>query len=75
MAVDRKVMASVMKTHAFEGISYDFLPGHEVIPYLAPHESRRLFGGAETPMEGGDNQRHAHSHSHAHDHGHQHHHG
>ena len=46
LTVDRKVMASVMKTHALEGISFEFLPGAEVIPFLAPHESRRLFGGA-----------------------------
>jgi urease accessory protein len=46
LTVDRKVMASVMKTHAFTGITYEFMPGTEVIPYLAPHEARRLFGGA-----------------------------
>jgi len=46
LTVDRKVMASVMKTHAFEGISCEFIPGSEAIPYLAPHEARRLFGGA-----------------------------
>ena len=50
LTVDRKVMASVMKTHAFQGIQYEFMPGDEVIPYLAPHESRRLFGGAEGPV-------------------------
>jgi len=50
LSVDRKVMASVMKTHAFEGVKYDFVPGSEVIPYLAPHEARRLFGGAEGPV-------------------------
>ena len=59
LAVDRKVMASVMKTHAFEGVSYEFVPGAQVIPYMAPHESRRLFGGAEGPV-------HSHGHSHAH---------
>lgn len=48
LTVDRKVMASVMKTHAFSGITYDFQPGAEVIPYLAPHEARRLFGGADS---------------------------
>lgn len=48
LTVDRKVMASVMKTHAFEGISYEFVPGADVIPFLAPHESRRLFGGADS---------------------------
>jgi len=50
LTVDRKVMASVMDTHRFEGIRYAFVPGREIIPYLAPHESRRLFGGAEGPM-------------------------
>jgi urease accessory protein len=55
LTVDRKVMASVMKTHRFEDIRYEFVPGSEVVPYLAPHESRRLFGGAEGQ---------AHSHAH-----------
>lgn len=50
LSVDKKVMSSVMKTHAFEGVTYEFAPGSEVIPYLAPHESRRLFGGAEGPV-------------------------
>ena len=50
LTVDRKVMASVMKTHRFENITYDFAPGAEIVPYLAPHESRRLFGGAEGPV-------------------------
>ena len=68
LTVDRKVMASVMKTHAFTGITYEFVPGTEVIPYLAPHESRRLFGGANaTP--------HSHAHEHTHDHAHEHSHG
>jgi len=56
LTVDRKVMASVMNTHHFEGVHYEFVPGREIIPYLAPHESRRLFGGAEGPV-----------HSHTHD--------
>ncbi len=46
---------SVMNTHRFEGIRYEFVPGGEIVPYLAPHESRRLFGGAEGPV---------HSHTH-----------
>ena len=46
LVVDRKVMTSVMNTHAFDGIRYEFVSGREVVPYLAPHESRRLFGGA-----------------------------
>lgn len=49
LTVDHAVMSSVMRTHAFEGIRYEFVPASEVIPYLAPHESRRLFGGAEVP--------------------------
>lgn len=56
LTVDRKVMASVMGTHRFEGIRYEFVPGRDIVPYLAPHESRRLFGGAEGPV-----------HSHVHD--------
>ena len=60
LTVDRKVMESVMRTHRFEGIRYELVPGAEVVPYLAPHESRRLFGGAEGVV---------HSHSHAHEHG------
>jgi urease accessory protein len=55
LTVDRKVMSSVMNTHRFEGIRYEFVPGGEIVPYLAPHESRRLFGGAEGPI---------HSHTH-----------
>ena len=50
LTVDRKVMASVMNTHRFEGVVYEFVPGGVVVPYLAPHESRRLFGGAEGPV-------------------------
>ena len=48
LTVDRKVMASVMRTHAFAGVEITFLAGAEVIPYLAPHEARRLFGGADS---------------------------
>ena len=55
LTVDRKVM----------GITYDFQEGQEVIPYLAPHEIRRLFGGAGQE---------SHSHEHGHDHSHPHHH-
>jgi len=50
LTVDRKVMASVMNTHRFDGIRYEFVPGGDIVPYLAPHESRRLFGGAEGPV-------------------------
>ena len=55
LTVDHKVMAAVMKTHRFEGIRIEFVRGDEIVPYLAPHESRRLFGGAEGPI-------HTHTH-------------
>jgi urease accessory protein len=47
LAVAQAVMASVMKTHSFEDVTYEFVPGTEVIPHLPPHEARRLFGAAE----------------------------
>lgn len=64
LTVDRKVMSSVMKTHALPGVHYEFVPGSEVIPYMAPHESRRLFGGASETS-------HSHSHEHSHEHEHE----
>lgn len=59
LTVDKKVMMSVMETHHIEGITFGFENGFDVIPYLLPHEIRRLFGGAGHE-----------SHSHSHDHGH-----
>ncbi|GGM29567.1 urease accessory protein UreE [Dactylosporangium sucinum] len=47
VTVDRKVMDSVMRTHAFAGVSHGFVDGTEVLAFLAPHEARRLFGGAD----------------------------
>ncbi|MBD5607696.1 MAG: urease accessory protein UreE [Desulfovibrio sp.] len=61
LTVDKQVMLSVMDTHHLEGITYEFQPGREVIPYMAPHEIRRLFGGASHGS-------HAHTHPHDHDH-------
>ena len=75
LTVDRKVMASVMKTHRFENITYDFAPGSEIVPYLAPHESRRLFGGAEGPVHthvAAHEHMHGDGHTHAHQHPHEH---
>ncbi len=63
LTVDRAVMASVMKTHRLEGVTYRFVPGAEVIPYLAPHEQRRLFGNPDQPV---------HLHSHGQDYSHAH---
>ena len=47
LTVDRKVMLSVIESHHLEGVECHFEAGGEVIPYLAPHEVRRLFGGTE----------------------------
>lgn len=60
LTVDRKVMESVMRTHRIEGVDFGFVPGTDVIPYLAPHEIRRLFGGG-----GPDGAGHHHDHAHA----------
>ena len=59
LTVDRKVMQSVMRTHRLEHIVFEFRPGSEIIPYLAPHEIRRLFGGT-----GPDSATHRHEHCH-----------
>ena len=61
LTVDRKVMASVMETHRFEGIRYAFAPGGDIVPYLAPHEARRLFGGAEGPVHSHTHETYAHT--------------
>lgn len=61
LTVDKKVMTSVMDTHHFEDITYEFQPGKEVIPFLAPHEIRQLFGGSTQEIS---------HHHHEHDHGH-----
>jgi urease accessory protein len=50
LVVDRRVMTSVMDTHGFDDVRYEFVSGREVVPYLAPHESRRLFGGAQDAL-------------------------
>ena len=47
LTVDKKVMSSVMNTHHIDGISFSFQGGNQVLPYLAPHEVRRLFGAAD----------------------------
>lgn len=76
LTVDKKVMESVMRTHHIEDITFGFQPGSEVIPYLAPHEIRRLFGGTgpdsnvhhhHEPMH-----QHAHLHTYEHTHAHSH---
>jgi len=47
LSVDQKVMASVMRTHAFSHVRTRFAPGAEVLPQLDPREARLLFGGAD----------------------------
>ena len=44
LTVDRKVMESVMRTHAIENITFSFESAAQIIPYLSPHEIRRLIG-------------------------------
>lgn len=82
LTVDEKVMLSVMQTHKIDGITYKFQKGMEIIPYLAPHEIRRLFGGASQEshthetlstqgyIPGHLPQAHKHDHLHEHDHCH-----
>lgn len=66
LTVDKKVMLSVMETHHIEGITYEFQKGLEIIPYLAPHEIRRLFGGAGQESHSHEDSMHPHIHPHQH---------
>lgn len=59
LTVDKKVMLSVLETHHIEDIEFNFHPGLETIPFLAPAEIRRLFGGA-------GQESHSHEHHHHH---------
>jgi urease accessory protein len=71
LTVNKQVMNSVMKTHAFHEITYEFAPGATVIPYLSPREARLVFGGADAvPHSHVHDQGHSHEHSHGHDHDH-----
>lgn len=47
LSVDRKVMSSVMRTHAFEHITSRFAPGEEIAGLLTAKEMRMLFAGAD----------------------------
>ncbi|MCF3932041.1 urease accessory protein UreE [Acuticoccus sp. M5D2P5] len=65
LSVDQKVMASVMRTHAFEHVKTRFAPGEEIAKLLDAKEVRLLFAGADaTPHH------HHGAHSHDHDHAH-----
>lgn len=77
LTVDKKVMLSVMQTHHLEDVEFTFEEGTEVIPFMAPHEIRRLFGGASHDnhhIHGDHAEAHAHiaHHEHSHDHSHDH---
>jgi len=91
LSVDQKVMASVMRTHAFERVKTYFAPGEEIAAKLDSKEVRMLFAGADaTPHHHHDLNKHSHEHNHGseahthehshdhsqdHDHSHEHHHG
>ncbi|WAJ26212.1 urease accessory protein UreE [Antarcticirhabdus aurantiaca] len=69
LSVDQKVMASVMRTHAFEHVKTHFAPGAEIAAKLDAREVRLLFAGADaTPHH--HHAEHDRAHSHDHDHGH-----
>ncbi len=82
LSVDQKVMASVMRTHAFPHVTTRFAPGEEIAAKLDAKEARLLFAGAdatphhhhdmvETPGDGQDDAHH-HDHDDRHDHHHEH---
>src|SRR5690625_2925259 len=59
LSVDQKVMASVMRTYAFDHVKTYFAPGEEIAAKLDANEVRLLFAGADaTP--------HHHHHHHGH---------
>lgn len=67
LSVDRKVMSSVMRTHAFKHATMHFEPGEEVASKLSAREVRLLFAGADaTPHH---HHHGSHAHDPAHDHG------
>lgn len=71
LSVDQKVMASVMRTHAFPHVRTRFAPGEEIAAKLDAKEVRILFAGADaTPHH--HHGLHADDHDHPHDHHHDH---
>ncbi len=75
LSVDQKVMASVMRTHAFAHVKTRFAPGEDVAAKLDAREARLLFAGADaTPHHhhGDHAVPHGHDHDHHHDHPHDH---
>lgn len=63
LSVDRKVMSSVMRTHAFRHASMRFEPGESVASRLDARDVRLLFAGANaTPHHHHDHDDDHHSH-------------
>jgi len=68
LSVDQKVMASVMRTHAFEHVKTHFAPGEEIAAKLDAKEVRLLFAGADATPHHHHNHHGGHSHGdHSHD--------
>lgn len=65
LTVDKKVMSSVMNTHNIEGVKFEFQRSEMVVPYLLPHEIRRLFAMSDYGVQGDKSGEH-HSTSHHH---------
>lgn len=73
LSVDQKVMASVMRTHAFAHVTSRFAPGAEIAPRLTASEMRMLFAGADATPHHHHPPAHDHHHEQGdHDHGHSH---
>jgi len=53
LTIAKAVMTSVMKTHAFDGVTYTFAPGADMAGCLTPNEARRLFGTAAAHQHNG----------------------
>jgi urease accessory protein len=69
LSVDQKVMASVMRTHAFDRVKTYFAPGEEIAAKLDAKEVRMLFAGADaTPHHHHGHHDHDHDHDHSHSH-------
>ena len=66
LSVDQKVMASVMRTHAFEHVTTRFAPGEEVAARLDAKEVRLLFAGADATPHHHHHDAHDHHHAHPH---------
>lgn len=75
LSVDQKVMASVMRTHAFRHVTTHFAPGEEIAAKLDANEVRLLFAGADATPHHHHQSGHEHAPGHAHTHEHEHTHG